>query len=142
MDHATARNRALLWLFWETGLLVTEVCGLCLSDVDRAQGQVRIQGPGATERWVPLGSRAFDRSESRDRRRGALSLGKASAPDSQCYHPAVSQAEPTCGDERKRSHSFRAARYLRGAVSPAERPSENVAEAVGVSKQSRTQALP
>jgi site-specific recombinase XerD len=34
MDHLTARNRALLWLFWETGLLVTEVCGLRLADVD------------------------------------------------------------------------------------------------------------
>ncbi|HEU5378326.1 MAG TPA: tyrosine-type recombinase/integrase [Ktedonobacteraceae bacterium] len=56
MDHATARNRALLWLFWETGLLITEVCCLHLADVDREQGQVRIQGPGAPERWVPLGA--------------------------------------------------------------------------------------
>ena len=56
VDHATARNRALLWLFWETGLLVTEVCGLRLWDVDREQGQVRIQGPDAEARWVPVGA--------------------------------------------------------------------------------------
>jgi len=56
MDHAAARNRALLWLFWETGLLVTQVCALHLWDVDRGQGQVRVQGPDATERWVPLGA--------------------------------------------------------------------------------------
>ena len=56
MDHATARNRALLWLFWETGLLVTEVCGLRVEDVNREQGQVRIQEPDASVRWVPLGA--------------------------------------------------------------------------------------
>jgi site-specific recombinase XerD len=56
MDHATARNRALLWLFWETGLLVTEVCGLRLWDVDREQGQVRVLGLGAKARWVPVGA--------------------------------------------------------------------------------------
>jgi site-specific recombinase XerD len=56
MDHATARNRALLWLFLETGLLVSEVCGLHLWDVDREQGQVRVQGPDAKERQVPLGA--------------------------------------------------------------------------------------
>lgn len=56
VDHATARNRALLWLFWETGLLVTEVCALRLWDVNREQGQVRIQGPDASVRWVPLGA--------------------------------------------------------------------------------------
>jgi site-specific recombinase XerD len=59
MDHGTARNRALLWLFWETGLLVTEVCGLRLSDVDREQGQVRIQRPDESMRWVPLGANAL-----------------------------------------------------------------------------------
>jgi site-specific recombinase XerD len=59
MDHATARNRALLWLFWETGLLVTEVCGLRLWDVDREQGQVRIQRPDESERSVPLGANAL-----------------------------------------------------------------------------------
>lgn len=59
MDHGTARNRALLWLFWETGLLVTEVCGLRLADVDREQGQVRIERPDESIRWVPLGATAL-----------------------------------------------------------------------------------
>lgn len=59
MDHATARNCALLWLFWETGLLVTEVCGLRLADVDREQGQVRIQRADESERLVPLGANAL-----------------------------------------------------------------------------------
>jgi site-specific recombinase XerD len=59
MDHATARNRALLWLFWETGLLITEVCGLRVWDVDRDQGQVRIQRPDESERSVPLGANAL-----------------------------------------------------------------------------------
>jgi site-specific recombinase XerD len=54
MDHVTARNQALLWLFLETGLLVSEVCALRLSDVDREHGLLRVQGKGAKERQIPL----------------------------------------------------------------------------------------
>jgi site-specific recombinase XerD len=55
MDHATARNQALLWLFLETGVSVAEVCALRVRDVDREQGHVSIQGTGAHARQVRLG---------------------------------------------------------------------------------------
>jgi Integrase core domain/Phage integrase family len=34
-ERATARNRAILWLLFETGMRVSELCALRLSDVDR-----------------------------------------------------------------------------------------------------------
>jgi hypothetical protein len=50
MDYATARNQALLWVLWDTGLLVSEVCALNLEDVDLAQGTLRVQGSGPRAR--------------------------------------------------------------------------------------------
>jgi site-specific recombinase XerD len=54
MDYATARNRALLWVLWDTGLLVSEVCALNLGDVDLAQGSLHIQGSGSKGRALQL----------------------------------------------------------------------------------------
>lgn len=54
MEYATARNRALLWVLWDTGLLVSEVCALNLEDVDLAQGTLHVQGKGTRGRSVPL----------------------------------------------------------------------------------------
>jgi site-specific recombinase XerD len=53
-DHATARNRAMLWMMLEMGLLVSEVCALHLGDVDERLQVLHIQGRGARERWLPL----------------------------------------------------------------------------------------
>jgi site-specific recombinase XerD len=54
MDYATARNRALLWVLWDTGLLVSEVCALNMEDVDLAQGTLYVQGRGPRGRSLPL----------------------------------------------------------------------------------------
>jgi site-specific recombinase XerD len=51
-----ARNRALLWVFAETGMRPWEVCRLHLSNVDREQGLLRVKGKDARWRLVPLGS--------------------------------------------------------------------------------------
>ncbi len=50
----TARNRAILWLLLDTGLQVSELCGLRLADVDRASGTVTVRGKGGQIRTVPL----------------------------------------------------------------------------------------
>lgn len=50
----TARNRAILWLLWDTGLSVSELCWLRLADVDRAQGMVTVQGKRGPRRILPL----------------------------------------------------------------------------------------
>jgi site-specific recombinase XerD len=54
MAYATARNRAILWVLWNTGLLVSEACALNLGDVDLAQGTLHVQGSGPRERVLPL----------------------------------------------------------------------------------------
>jgi integrase/recombinase XerD len=54
MTSATARNRAILWVIWDTGLLVSEACALNVEDVDLAQGTLHVQGSGPRERMLPL----------------------------------------------------------------------------------------
>jgi integrase/recombinase XerD len=54
MEYAAARNRALLWVLWDAGPLVSEVCALNLEDVDLAQGTLHIQGRGPKGRVLPL----------------------------------------------------------------------------------------
>jgi site-specific recombinase XerD len=49
-----ARNRAILWLLWDTGLQVAEVCRLRLADVDCVQGTVILRGKGGDLRTLPL----------------------------------------------------------------------------------------
>jgi hypothetical protein len=54
MAYATTRNRAILWVFWDTGLLVSEVCALNLGDVDLTQSTLHVQGSGSRGRVLPL----------------------------------------------------------------------------------------
>jgi site-specific recombinase XerD len=50
----TARNRAILWLLLDTGLQVSELCGLRLADVDRAGGTVTVHRKRGRPRTLPL----------------------------------------------------------------------------------------
>jgi integrase/recombinase XerC len=54
----TARDRALLELLYATGLRVSELVALDLSDVDLASRQLRTLGKGRKERIVPFGEKA------------------------------------------------------------------------------------
>ncbi len=54
------RDRAMLEMLYASGLRVTELVGLKVSQVDRNAGVVRILGKGAKERLVPLGEEALD----------------------------------------------------------------------------------
>ena len=54
-ERATARNRAILWVLFDTGMRTTEICSLRLGDVDREQGIVSVRGKGATVRRLTLG---------------------------------------------------------------------------------------
>jgi site-specific recombinase XerD len=58
-DQAAARNHALLWVLFDTGMQVTEVCRLQLRDVDREQGVLTVRGKGAKERQLTLGQQAL-----------------------------------------------------------------------------------
>jgi integrase/recombinase XerD len=55
-DRAAVRNRAILWLLYDTGMRVSELCGLRLSDFDRKHGVITVRGKGSKERRVALGA--------------------------------------------------------------------------------------
>jgi integrase/recombinase XerD len=54
------RDRAILELFYSSGLRVSELSGLALQQVDLERQFVRVFGKGAKERVVPLGRSAVD----------------------------------------------------------------------------------
>jgi integrase/recombinase XerC len=49
------RDRAILELFYSSGLRLSELHGLTLADVDLVSDRVRVMGKGRKERIVPLG---------------------------------------------------------------------------------------
>ncbi len=52
------RDRALLELFYSSGLRLSELCGLRWHDLDLAGGFVTVLGKGSKQRKVPVGSHA------------------------------------------------------------------------------------
>ena len=59
-DAYSIRDRAMLELFYSSGLRVTELAELSLQQVDLEHSFVRVFGKGSKERVVPLGGRARD----------------------------------------------------------------------------------
>jgi site-specific recombinase XerD len=55
-DRAGARNRAILWLLYDTGIRLAELCHLRLRDVDRKHGVIIVKGKGSKERRIALGT--------------------------------------------------------------------------------------
>ncbi|WP_077621664.1 site-specific tyrosine recombinase XerD [Sediminibacillus massiliensis] len=62
-DHLAVRNKAMLEMLYATGLRVSELLSLKLSDVHLTMGFVRCFGKGSKERIVPLGNMAKDSVE-------------------------------------------------------------------------------
>ncbi|MBS7458809.1 tyrosine recombinase XerC [Coralloluteibacterium stylophorae] len=52
------RDRAMLELFYSSGLRVSELCGLRWGELDLAEGLVHVRGKGNRERVVPVGRHA------------------------------------------------------------------------------------
>lgn len=51
--YTGARNAAILWLFWTTGMRLTELANLKLEDLDAEEERIKVFGKGRKERPVP-----------------------------------------------------------------------------------------
>jgi integrase/recombinase XerC len=60
--HA-ARDRAIFELLYGCGMRISELAGLNLEDLDRAEGWMRLRGKGRKERQVPLPKQAAEALE-------------------------------------------------------------------------------
>jgi integrase/recombinase XerC len=58
-DPLTLRDRAILELFYSSGLRLAELVGLNLGDVDVADRTVRVLGKGSKARIIPVGKQAL-----------------------------------------------------------------------------------
>src|SRR5690606_18165289 len=65
------RDRALLELFYSSGLRLSELCALRWRDLDLADGLVTVLGKGSKQRSVPVGSHARAALEAWRRETGA-----------------------------------------------------------------------
>ena len=82
------RDRALLELFYSSGLRLSELCALRWRDLDMAGGMVTVLGKGSKERKVPVGSHARNalaewRQERPAGNDGFVFPGRADGPISQ-----------------------------------------------------------
>lgn len=59
-DPLTIRNKAIFELLYSSGLRVSELCGLDISQLKQRNGMLRIVGKGTKERIVPVGEQAQD----------------------------------------------------------------------------------
>ena len=59
-EWAPARNRALLWVLYDTGMRLSEVCALRLGDVDLEQGMLMVRRVTFKGRRLSLGQKALE----------------------------------------------------------------------------------
>lgn len=59
-DPYSLRDKAMLELFYSSGLRVSELGGLTIQQIDLEQGFLRVFGKGSKERVVPIGQKAGD----------------------------------------------------------------------------------
>lgn len=52
------RDRAILELFYGSGIRIGELCGLNLHDIDLKEGLIKVKGKGHKERIVPIGQKS------------------------------------------------------------------------------------
>jgi site-specific recombinase XerD len=57
-DCNAARNRAIFWVLWDTGIRLAELCDLRLTNFNREKGVIIVHGKGDKERRIALGRNA------------------------------------------------------------------------------------
>lgn len=71
-EQLDVRDKAIMELFYSSGLRLAELVGLSLGDLDLADRTVRVHGKGAKTRIVPVGRYAVDAIAAWLKRRAAL----------------------------------------------------------------------
>ena len=71
-DALAVRDRAIMELFYSSGLRLAELVGLALTDIDLADRTVRVLGKGAKTRIVPVGRKACEAIRAWLKERAAL----------------------------------------------------------------------
>jgi integrase/recombinase XerC len=71
-DALALRDRAIMELFYSSGLRLAELVGLSLTDIDLADRTVRVMGKGSKTRIVPVGRKAVEAIRTWLRERAAL----------------------------------------------------------------------
>ena len=112
-DHSTPlgrRDRAILELFYASGLRLSELVGLDVEDVNLSARMVRVMGKGAKERLVPFNSTTADALRTWVKDRGALRApifksqilkpkAQGPKPRAQSPTPAARSRKPASGAE-------------------------------------------
>lgn len=57
-DPLSYRDKAMLELFYSSGLRLSELCGVDLNDLDLSESMLRVRGKGSKERDLPIGKQA------------------------------------------------------------------------------------
>jgi len=55
-ERAAVRNQAIFWLFYDTGIRVSELCHLKVDDVDRKRAMITVKSKGPKEQRIALGN--------------------------------------------------------------------------------------
>jgi integrase/recombinase XerC len=80
-DPESAQDRAILELFYSTGVRVSELTNLNITDLDFRQKQLTVLGKGNRQRVVPLGEKAIIACRVHLDSRGSLLTSKSSDDD-------------------------------------------------------------